>query len=100
MESEPNVSIKAPIIAGIDNKKEYRPAVSRSSFKKSATEMVEPDREIPGMMASPCTTPIPIASLSVIYLMERPVNGIFRVIHSNVPVTNSITPTMPTPANS
>ena len=51
--SELSPMIKAPIIAGKDNRKEYLPAISRSIFKKSATEMVDPDLEIPGIMAKP-----------------------------------------------
>ena len=58
-----NSRILAPIIAGIDRRKEYRAAVSRSRPRKSPTAMVEPDLEIPGIMAMPCISPIIKASL-------------------------------------
>ena len=45
-------------MAGIDSKKEYRAANSRSRPSSSPAAMVLPEREIPGVMASPCTTPI------------------------------------------
>ena len=40
----------APSMAGIDNRKENRPASLRSIFRKRAADMVDPDREIPGII--------------------------------------------------
>ena len=89
-------------MAGMESKNEYRAAISRRMPSSNAMLIVEPDLEIPGMMASPCTTPIINAFLGV----RRSVPGCStrvaaqRVSHKSKPVTISIKPTINTDANS
>ncbi len=53
----------APKMAGIEMRKEKSPASFLSIPKSIDRAMVEPDRDIPGIMASPCTIPIRSAVL-------------------------------------
>ncbi len=46
-------SITAPIIAGIESRKENLAAVSPSSFLNIPKAIVEPDLDMPGMIAIP-----------------------------------------------
>lgn len=50
------------MIAGMDSRNEYRAAVLGEMPVKSAVDMVEPDREMPGMIATPCMMPMRTAS--------------------------------------
>ena len=83
----------APRMAGTERRKENLPESSRSSPQKSPVDMVAPDREIPGMMATPWAIPIrtesthPIFSMSLLSFLAQ------RVSQSTKPVTRSITPT-------
>ena len=70
--SEPSPMTNAPIMAGRDKRKEYLPAVSRSTFRNSAVDMVDPDREMPGIMAKPCTNPMINASFERTCFKDRP----------------------------
>ena len=47
----------APRIAGITNRKENLAAVSLPTPLKVAAAIVVPERDIPGVIASPCTVP-------------------------------------------
>ena len=48
---------KAPVIAGIDIKKEKLAIFSRENPHNSPAKIVEPERDIPGTTAIPCTIP-------------------------------------------
>jgi len=60
--------IVAPSIAGIANKNENFIASSFLIPKINEVEIVEPDLDIPGMIAKPCATPIKIESNVVSFL--------------------------------
>ena len=83
--------IKAPKMAGMDNRKEKWAASRRDMFKKRAADMVDPDLEIPGKSATPCAQPIRNA-----WVNEIPENRgdsatdseveMLRVDHNRLPV--------------
>jgi len=56
--------------------------------------MVAPDREMPGMMASPCTMPMVSASVIRIWRTGRPGSVFCRVNQSRAPVTIKAAPTI------
>ncbi len=51
--SDARLMPRAPRIAGMESKNENLPATSRSIPKNKAVEIVAPEREIPGKIASP-----------------------------------------------
>ena len=51
-------SATAPSIAGIESRKEYSAAVFAEIPKNSASDIVVPEREMPGVIAHPCITPM------------------------------------------
>jgi len=55
--------IRAPIIAGIESRKENSKANSLFIFLRSPVEMVIPERDTPGRIAIPCIIPIRRASM-------------------------------------
>ena len=57
--------MEAPIIIGIDSRKEYLAAVVLSLPDKSPVAMVKPEREKPGSAAKPWETAIIIEFFSV-----------------------------------
>ena len=59
-----NFKADAPIIAGMERRKENRPAVSRLIPQKRAQTIVAPDLLMPGMIAAPWTTPMARAERS------------------------------------
>ena len=69
----------APSIAGIESRKEYSAAVFAGIPKNSASEIVVPEREMPGVIAQPCAIPMSGAchvfkfsvGLSVCFLRSR-----------------------------
>ena len=88
------LSVPAPKMAGMESKNEYLAAVSRSMPSSRPMLIVEPDLEIPGIMANPCTIPIINA-----FVLEKPSitdplpPGLARrVSHKSNPVTISIRP--------
>ncbi len=80
------------MMAGMERRKEKVPAVLRSSPKSSPAAMVEPEREMPGMMASPWTTPMARAMPRLKPLIPRPFASAPRVSQSSTPVATRITP--------
>ena len=50
--SSENLKVVAPKIIGVDIRKENRAALMRSKPRARAMEMVAPEREMPGMMAT------------------------------------------------
>lgn len=56
-----NVRVVAATIVGIARRKENRAAATRENPKHRAQVMVMPEREVPGINASTCATPISIA---------------------------------------
>lgn len=48
-------------MAGMERRKEYSPASPLSSPIHNPAVIVEPEREIPGAIATPCTVPTIIA---------------------------------------
>ena len=52
------LSTTAPRIAGIESRKENSAAKAGRIPSNKAVEMVAPEREIPGITANPCATPI------------------------------------------
>ena len=57
----PAFSTTAPRMAGIDSKKLNRAAASRSIPRNKPAAMVDPEREMPGVIARPWPKPIPTA---------------------------------------
>ena len=53
----PTVSAAAPMLAGIDSRKESRNAVDGSSLRNNSVLAVTPDREMPERMANPWALP-------------------------------------------
>ena len=56
---------EAPIIMGTDKIKEYVAACFRSNPLPKAIIIIEPEREMPGMMAKACARPINSASVKL-----------------------------------
>jgi len=83
----------APSIAGMERRKENFPESSRSKPQKSPVEMVAPDREIPGMMATPWAIPMRMASNHLIRLNGFPSFFAKRVSQRTNPVMRSMPPT-------
>jgi hypothetical protein len=81
----------APRIAGIETKKENRNAVSLSIFLNKSVEMVIPEREIPGITATPCVMPRINASLKLRLFFLPSIN--FFVESRIMPVHTSARPT-------
>jgi len=92
--SEFSSMIKAPTIAGIDNKNEYLAEFSRLIPNNSATDMVEPDLETPGKIAIPWTRPMVKACPAFIRRGVLPSGKANRVVHKKMPVITSMTPTI------
>ncbi len=63
-------STTAPIIAGIDIRNENLPANSLSNPQKRPQAMVEPEREIPGIIARPWTVPMSKALNKPIFFLD------------------------------
>ena len=88
-----NINTIAPRIAGIESKKENLAAIPRSTPMKMAAAIVVPARDMPGVIASPCTAPIISALKTPKSLLPLSVLNDHLVNQSTVPVTISITPT-------
>ena len=82
--------ITAPKIAGIDNKNEYRAASFLLIFTNRDTEMVVPEREIPGSKAKLCPTPIsidlktPISLLRILFFLMKSEIKIIKPVSNNI----------------
>jgi len=57
----------APAMAGIDKRKENSAAATGFTPENKPAEMVEPEREIPGRMATACPIPIIMARIPFIF---------------------------------
>lgn len=85
----------APRIAGITSRKENLAAVFLSTPLNVAVAIVVPDRDIPGVIASPCTVPIIKASIIPKFFLLLLVLKSYLVNQSIVPVVISIYPAIP-----
>ena len=85
----------APKIAGSEIKNEYSPANSLENPKKRPDDIVVPDRESPGNMASACANPTSTASLIDVRVGVFPFFGSkFRAKNKKRPVRKSVIDTI------
>ena len=85
--------MEAPIIIGIDSRKEYLAAVVLSAPPKRPVAIVSPERENPGIAAKPWATAISKDSFNVIFFLVLSFLETFSLCNNIIPVSTNIKPT-------